>query len=92
MTDTCFWTDPKMQTILLRYSVDFHDWQHRPTCFKRGCECRFNLPEMSWPGTSLEIEAELDDESNVTTWYRLNTDPMKSTNKEANGLSIHEHT
>ena len=34
---------------------------------------------MSWPGTSLEIEAELDDESNVTTWYRLNTDPMKST-------------
>jgi hypothetical protein len=73
------WTDPKMRTILLRYSVDFHDWQHRPTCLKRGCECRFNLPEMSWPGTSLEIEAELDDESNVTTWYRLNTDPMKST-------------
>ena len=33
-----------IRTCMLHYRFDEHDWRHRPSCFKKGCECRANFP------------------------------------------------
>ena len=67
-----FWEDPEVRAILLRQQVDQHNWNHRPSCFKKDPECRFNFGKESCSETVLGIKDRADDGSNITTWYRLN--------------------
>ena len=63
--------DHEVRADLLRQKVDIHDWKHRPSCFKKGCECRFCIPKPSCALTELLIEEALEDCGNVTKWHRL---------------------
>ena len=67
-----FWEDPEVRIILLHQQVDYHKWNHRPSLFKKGPECRFNFGRKSWSETVLGIEYSADDGLNITTWYCLN--------------------
>ena len=68
-----FWEDPEVRAILLRQQVDQRDWNHRPSCFKKCPECRFNFGTKSCSETVLlGTEDRVDDVSNITTWYCLN--------------------
>lgn len=69
-----FWEDSAVRAILLRQSVDEHDWRHRASCFKKGSECRFHFGKKSCTFTDVCIDAVAIDRSNVTTWFRLNQD------------------
>ena len=43
------------KTILnLRFNE--HDFYYRPSCFKKGCECRANLPMMMLPEIPIEFD------------------------------------
>ena len=51
---------------LLQLRFNYHDHNHRPSCFKKGCECRFHLPR---PFT---MEPEIYyDENNMYDWYNI---------------------
>ena len=49
---------------ILNLRFNEHDFYHRPSCFKKGCECRANLPMMMWPDTSIEF-----DKKNEIPWH-----------------------
>ena len=76
MTDGCikldnaFWGNKDVRDILLRLRFDEHGWNHRASCFKKGCDCRFFLPTPSVDNTVIESD-EGDNGENVTNWYRL---------------------
>ena len=78
MIDNAFWSNKDVRDTLLRLRFDEHGWNHRASCFKKGCDCRFFLPTPSIaekdiypnPGTNRE---------NVIKLYRL---------KEANTFEV----
>jgi hypothetical protein len=72
-----------MRLLLLQQKFNQHDQNHQPGCFKKGPECRRNFGKQSCKSTTLGIEEELEDGSNITTWHRLNAnsnvEPITST-------------
>ena len=44
------------RNTLLNLRFNEHDYFHRASCFKKGCECRFFLPMMTCPQTSIDFE------------------------------------
>ena len=65
-----FWKNSKIRQLLLTESFDHHEWCHRCSCFKKGCECRFCFP---FP-LSLETFIHEDfgnDNENVTSWPHI---------------------
>ena len=42
--------------MLLNLRFNEHDYVHRASCFKKGCECRFFLPMMTCPQTSIDFD------------------------------------
>ena len=41
--DDPFWGDKKIRQLLLRYHFDYHEENHRHSCFKKGCECHVSF-------------------------------------------------
>ena len=70
LKDHPFWDHPDVRDILLRWRFDNHDWKHRPSCFKKGCDCRFSLPCM-YCGKTYIYEDLGKQNKNVVEWYRL---------------------
>ena len=60
--DDHFWANKDVRDVLLRLKFDEHDWKHRSSCFKKGCDCRFFLPEPSHEQTDIYSENELKGE------------------------------
>ena len=54
--------------------VDEHDWRHRPSCFKKGEECRFDYGKTSSTSTCLYVEAQAGNDADVTMRHQYNTD------------------
>ena len=44
-----------------------HDWKHRPGCFKKGCECRFDFPR--WVQGMFDLI--FAEEDSTATWYTI---------------------
>ena len=58
-----------------RYVYNEHSFKHRPSCFKKGVECRFNYPAAI--NTDWSCDLGLPDNSNIiddssTSWALLN--------------------
>jgi hypothetical protein len=54
-----------MRNVLVKQHFNQHDWAHRPGCFKKGSECRFNLPQhISW-------ETDIVFDEDRVQWYTL---------------------
>ena len=64
-----FWGDEDVRTIMLRHRFEHHAISHVPSCFKKGCECRFLFPFRFHETTSIDAE-ELDHECKVP-WHRF---------------------
>lgn len=67
MTDP-FWGNKSVRDILLHYTFDEHAFAHKPSCFKKGNDCRFYLPINSNPIT--DIYEDPDKKKYITT-YKL---------------------
>ena len=77
-----FWYNKQVRTLLLQRKVNEHDWRHRPSCFTKGNECRYEIAKRSCKYTTFHVEPEKEDRSNVTKWFRLddgNSDPREMT-------------
>lgn len=61
-----FWGDKNIRDVLLRQRFDEHECFHRVSCFKKGWDCRFGLPEMSCEETDI-----YPNEDSTVTWFRL---------------------
>ena len=68
--DNAFWGNKDVRDVLLRLRFDEHGWNHRASCFKKGCDCRFFLPTPSIPETDIYPDPGKNGE-NVIKWYRL---------------------
>ena len=71
-----FWGNKKLRDILLRVRFDEHEWCHRASCFKKGCECRFIHPQL----TCLQTHIHQDEGKNgehVIEWHRLDGDSIE---------------
>ena len=68
--DNAFWGNQDVRDTLLRLRFDEHEWNHRASCFKKGCDCRFFLPEPSNQETGIYTDPGEDGEK-VVAWYRL---------------------
>jgi hypothetical protein len=44
-----------------------HDWKHRPGCFKKGCECRFDYPR--WVQESFDLI--FGNEESLAKWFTV---------------------
>ena len=66
------WTDAVVRDVLLHWKYDEHDYNHRPSCFKKGVECRFGLPKMANPKTYIAF-----DETNSIDWYQIDGSVLK---------------
>lgn len=69
---TSFYETSQVRGILLRWRFDDHDFGHRPGCFKKGPECRFNLAKPYCEQTTLHVDEVAEDRSNVVMWHLLN--------------------
>ena len=69
-----FWANSDARLLVLRKRFDEHDHKHRKSCFKKGDECRANLPKESCEETILFEEFTLEDAppDEIARWY--NTD------------------
>ena len=65
-----FWKDTKIRQLILTERFDHHEWCHRCSCFKKGCECRFCFPFPSSLKTFIHEDFGKDDE-NVTSWPNI---------------------
>jgi len=68
--DNAFWGNKDVRDTLLRLRFDEHGWNHRASCFKKGCDCRFFLPTPSITETDIYPDPGTNGE-NVIKWYRL---------------------
>ena len=59
-----------MRGTLLRLKFGEHGWNHRDSCLKKGCDCRFFLPTPSIAETDIYPDPGTNGE-NVIKWYRL---------------------
>jgi hypothetical protein len=66
--DSTFWTNDTVRKLILKLRFDEHDWKHRASCFKKGKECRANMPVQSCSNTHLLID---DDPQNMLTWKTI---------------------
>ena len=66
-----FWKNRKIRQLLLTERFDLHEWGHRCSCFKKGCECRFHFPFPSSLETFIHEDFGNNDE-NVTLWPHIN--------------------
>jgi hypothetical protein len=64
-----FWGDEDVRTVMLRHRFEHHAISHVPSCFKKGCECRFLFP-FRFNETTLIDPEELDHECKVP-WHRF---------------------
>ena len=65
--DNLFWSDEAVREILLHRRYDEHDFNHRPSCFKKGVECRAALPKLANPETQIVFATE-----ESVPWPQLN--------------------
>ena len=65
-----FWGDHKIRKAILTLNFDEHDSNHRHSCFKKGCECRFLFPFTTWESTTIHEDRGHNDE-NVREWHNL---------------------
>ena len=54
----------KLRYPLLQLRFNVHDSEHRPSCFKKGCECRNNLPQYQQPLADIVF----DEKNNNVVW------------------------
>ena len=70
-----FWANKDVRDVLLRLKFDKHDWKHCSSCFKKGCDCRFHLPEPLHRQTNIYSKNELKGE--LEEWHTLDgNDPL----------------
>jgi len=62
-----FWGDPKTRRVITKQRFEYHDSNHRPSCFKKNSECRFLFPKLP------HAETVLDDNTNdgIISLHRL---------------------
>ena len=65
-----FWGDENVRNVLLNVRFNEHDYGHRQSCFKKDCDCRFNLPDQPCQKTEIYEDKGAKDE-NYVDWYRL---------------------
>ena len=65
---TDFWRNKDVRYILLTRKFNEHDSNHRLSCFKKGCECRFLFPLRSCAFTDIPEDPGENDE-NKMDWY-----------------------
>ena len=53
--------------MILNLRFNEHDNYHRSSCFKKGCECRANLPMMMWKETTIDFDIK-----NSIPWLSIN--------------------
>ena len=63
----CLKHHKQARQCILNLRFNEHDWQHRPSCFKKGCECQNNLPAALSPNHSIMF-----DESKPVTFHDFN--------------------
>jgi hypothetical protein len=51
-------SDETVRNLLLHRRYDEHDWNHRPSCFKKGVECRAAIPKLSNEGTYIAFDTD----------------------------------
>ena len=62
----------KIRYPLLQLKFNIHDYSHRPSCFKKGCECRNNLPQ------DHQLVADIFfDYKNTLTWHFIDGSTRK---------------
>ena len=67
----------KIRQLLLTERFDLHEWGHRCSCFKKGCECRFHFPFPSSLETFIHEDFGNNNE-NVTLWPHIDgSDPKR---------------
>ncbi len=69
MNTKSFWGDDNIRTIMFWHRFEHHSISHNPSCFKKGCECRFLFPFCYKEATRLDPE-ELDPEV-LVPWHWL---------------------
>ena len=60
-------SDETVRNLLLHRCYDEHDWNHRPSCFKKGVECRAAIPKLSNEGTYIAFDTD-----GGVSWHQLN--------------------
>jgi hypothetical protein len=48
----------KLLQLVVMIFFNTHDWRHRKSCYKKGNECRFHLPQMPCDEISLRYNAD----------------------------------
>ena len=65
-----FWKNKNIRHLLLTHRFDHHEWRHRCSCFKKGCECQFVFPFPSSTNTFIHEDCG-NDNKNVTPWPHI---------------------
>ena len=65
----------KLRYPLLQLRFNVHDSEHRPSCFKKGCECRNNLPQYQQPLADIVF----DEKNNNVVWHFVDGSTRKIT-------------
>ncbi len=65
-----FWGDREIRKVLLGLYYDQHDSNHRRSCWKKGCECRFFFPFTTCSSTCIHEDRGTNDE-HVREWHNL---------------------
>ena len=73
-----FWGNKNVRDILLRSCFDQHEYNHRHSCFKKGCECRFMFPYLTCCKTYIH-EDKCTNNENEINWHRIDGTTMKMT-------------
>ncbi len=71
-----FWGNKDIRSTLLRLRFDEHDSNHKTSCFKKSCECRFLFPFKSSQKTYIHPEY-VEDDKNAIEWHCLKGPTMK---------------
>ena len=61
-----------LQYPLFQLRFNYHDFNHRKSCFKKGCECRFELPKENLPVADIYI-----DDQNSVEWHFIDGSTKK---------------
>lgn len=62
-----FWGNPRIRRVVTKQRFEYHDANHRPSCFKKDCECRFLFPKL--PHTKTVFDDKTKD--SAFTLHRL---------------------
>ncbi|EJK51118.1 hypothetical protein THAOC_29743, partial [Thalassiosira oceanica] len=76
LPDGCGWLkDEEVRETLLHLRFDEHDPRHRKGCFKKGCECRFILPQTAQEETEICVDTEM---KLFADWLRIEGGSVRS--------------